>query len=723
MYYSIYMRIFMLVFHVCLLFLCSIIAAVAGAQVLPSQWPTYGGDAGGTRFTDLREITPENLSRLVPAWTFHTGALGKGRPSPEHASFEVTPIIFNGLLYLSSPYDDVYALNPKSGAMVWSFDPKVTRNLSAGLLTSRGVAAWPQAGHVATSTKGACATRIFVATMEAQLIAVDAATGLPCKDFGQEGRVDLTHVVGYTEGAVYFNTSPPTVVNDLVIVGSLIGDNIKVNVASGVVRAFDVHTGALVWSWEPLPWAQSQQLRTGAGNTWSVIAADPANNLVFLPTGAASPDFYGGMRPGDNRDANSVVALEASTGRRVWGFQVVHHDLWDYDVAAEPLLFMFRGKIPAVAITTKQGLVFVLNRLTGEPLYPVEERPVPASDVPGEETWPTQPFQRIDSLTPLTIGSADRLGDSPQDDRECRDLLAGLRYDGMYTPPSLRGSALFPANLGGVNWGSAAFDPNSGILYANTNRYAFSVRLIPRHISWSRRLLERGEHGNQRLLFALADRRILRYGLFFVAVIALFLLLASMRRSFLPRSANAVCLLVLIAVIGLWADMYAKRSDVLKHRVGAKIQSAEHFGIEAGPQQGTPYAMLREPLVAPTSGNPCVAPPWGAVVALNLNTGKSVWQVPLGTVKAGEHTGTTNLGGDLVTAAGLLFTAASRQPLLRAFRSTTGEELWQADIGVPAQATPMSYSVDGHQYVVIAAGGHGMFGTATSDAVIAFALR
>ena len=672
-------------------------------------WPTYGGDSGGMRYTGSTQITSKNLEKLQPAWTFHTNSLIPGRPGAKSASFEATPILFNNLLYISSPFDEVFAVDPQTGNQRWKFDPQIHRNLDAGILTSRGVASWASA----KPATGICVTRIFLATMDTRLIALDAVSGQRCTDFGEQGEIDLTRDVFFRSDAPYYNSSPPTVIGDVVVVGSGIVDNTAVDLESGLVRAFDVRSGKQVWSWEPLPWARTQKIRTGAGNTWSVIAADPEHNLVFLPTGAASPDFYGATRPGDDRDANSVVALEASTGRRVWGFQVVHHDLWDYDVAAEPLLFTFHGSdgsldIPAIAITTKQGLIFVLNRLTGDPLYPVHERPVPHSDMPGEVASPTQPFQDLPSLSPTSIPADAMLGADAQDNQECRALFSNLLYEGIYTPPSERGTLVFPGNLGGVNWGSAAIDPATGILYANTNRYAFSLRLSPRP-TWRRKLEKRLLHD------ASFDMRI------GALLLILILLLMGMRRH---RSLNpgilslAGVLLVTIALLG--QRSYFQRHPSL---ADSTLHSTQHFGYEFGSQIGTPYVVERQQIIAPTSKHPCTPLPWGAVSAVNLNTGKAVWQAPLGTSIPGQHTGTVNLGGDLVTSTGLVFTAASEEPVLRAFDAASGEELWKGAIPAPAQATPMSYTLNGKQYIVIAAGGHGLFGTRTADSLVAFALQ
>jgi len=670
-----------------------------------AQWPTYGGDPGGQRYTASSQITKANVAQLTTAWTFHTGSIAKNRPGTRNSSFEATPILFHDLLYLTSPYDEIFAVDPTTGIQHWTYDPKLTR-IFEGILTSRGVAAWSSS----SPTSGACAARIFVATMDARLIAVDAGTGLPCANFGNGGSIDLSRNINLRADTAFYNSSPPTVIGNVIIVGSGIADNQRVDAEPGVVRAFDCVTGRQVWSWDPIPWANSQKLPTGAANAWGVFAADIEHGLVYIPTGSASPDFYGGMRPGDNRDANSVVALEAATGKRVWAFQVVHHDLWDYDIAAEPLLFTFRGTTPAIAITTKQGLLFVLNRLTGEPLYPITERPVPKSDVPGEPASPTQPFQDIASLSPLTIAPDTKLGATPQDDIECRKIFSTLRYEGIYTPPSLRGTLIFPGTLGGVNWGSAAIDPATGILYANTNHYPFDITLAIRKVPIKNPIL--------RYASTLPVRPGALTAICTLTVVILLLILAMLlRRSFWPGPGTViVCASFLF--IGSVVSLYFH----FRH-VPPPEPVVAHFGRDYGNQFGTPYTALRNHLIAPTSKHPCAAMPWGTVSAVNLNTGKAVWQAPLGTLVPGQPTGTVNLGGDIITAGGLLFTAASEEPYLRAFDTTSGEELWKGALPVPAQATPMSYTIKGRQYVVIAAGGHGMFGTPLSDALVAYALK
>ncbi len=301
-------------------------------------WPAYGGDAGGQRYSAAGQITRVNVSGLHAVWTYHTHALDSGRPGTKSAAFEATPVLFEGTLYLTTPFDRVIALDAATGAERWSYDPRLpARALEEGqLITSRGVAVWQgPAGAEAVP----CRDRILLGTLTGMLLALDARTGEACREFGKDGRVDLKKGVAYVAGDGFAVTSAPTVVGDVVVVGSSISDNYKVDVAMGSVRGYDVRTGRQLWSWDPIPWAQRQTVRTGAANAWSTISADPELGLVYVPTGSASVDYYGGTRPGDGRDADSVVALEAKTGRRVWGFQTVHHDLWDYDVAAEPLLF------------------------------------------------------------------------------------------------------------------------------------------------------------------------------------------------------------------------------------------------------------------------------------------------------------------------------------------------------------------------------------------------
>ena len=621
-----------------LLFLfLTLLVSTARAQTKPDAgWPTYSNDPGGTRYSPASQIDRNNVTQLKVAWTFHTGALPHDPELDKKAAFEATPILVDGKLFLSTPYDHVFALDPETGTKLWEFDPKLELPYGSSEVTSRGVSAWRDPSGKAGS---ACRLRIFIGTLDARLIALDGATGKPCADFGSDGEVDLTTGVKLRDPGDYQVTSAPAIVKDLVITGSSIGDNRAVTLERGIVRAFDVRRGKLRWSWDPIPWAMNTSPRTGAGNAWSTISVDAGRDLVFVPTGSASPDYFGGIRKGDNKWANSVVALRASTGEFVWGFQVVHHDLWDYDVASQPALFAWKDGTPAIAITTKMGRVFVLNRLTGAPLLPVEERPVPKSDIAGEESWPTQPASTI-SLVPETFSPDDAWGKDAQERQWCADKIKATRFGDIYTPPSLQGTLVFPSNVGGVNWGSAAYDPQRHLLFADTNRLPIFVKLIPRD--------------------DLAE-----------------------------------------------AHKNASESDRLHG--------------EFARQTGAPYAMFRTPLLSP-NGIPCNAPPWGTVAAVDLFTGRKVWDVPLGSFMPGMNTGTITLGGPMATAGGLVFTAATMDNYIRAFDVETGKELWKYELPAAGQATPMTYTLHGKQYVVIAAGGHGKLGTKQGDAVVAFTL-
>jgi quinoprotein glucose dehydrogenase len=457
-----------------------------------AEWGAYGGDAGGTRYSPLTQIDRENVRHLGVAWTYRTGDVSDGTRTQRKTSFQATPIMVDGTLYLSTPFGRVIALDPETGRERWTFDPKLDLWVPYGDdLISRGVSTWVD---VAAPAGARCRRRILLVTNDARLIALDAATGTPCGGFGRDGQVDLGRDVGFAYPGEYHVTSPPAVVRDMIVVGSAISDNVRVDAPRGIVRAYDARTGALRWGWDPIPrddrdparqtWQGDGASRTGAGNAWSIISADAERDLVLVPTGSASPDFYGGERKGQNLYTNAVVALRASTGEVQWHFQVVHHDLWDYDVPSQPALVTMRrdgAVLPAVAQATKMGHLFFLHRDTGAPLFPVEERPVPRSTVPGEEAWPTQPFPTAPHpLLPRTLSAADAWGLTFWDRGRCRQRMARLRSDGIFTPPSVEGTIVFPGSAGGANWGSVAFDPGREVVIVNTSRFAHVVTLIPR---------------------------------------------------------------------------------------------------------------------------------------------------------------------------------------------------------------------------------------------------
>jgi quinoprotein glucose dehydrogenase len=560
------------------------------------------------------------------------------------SKFEATPILADGRLYLSTPWNRIIALDPVSGEEIWRHDPHIETDLSrAEGFISRGVSYWEDS----RSPDSPCGRRIFMGTVDAELLSLDAATGTPCRDFGRDGAVALDVGVGEVQAGQYGVTSPPAIVGDVVVVGSSVGDNRRVDLERGTVRGYDARTGELIWDFDPIPrdashsawdaWTADGAAKTGAANTWAPIAADVANDMVFVPTGSAAPDFYGGERPGSNLYANSVVALKASTGEVIWHFQVVHHDLWDYDVASQPSLIDVPkdgSTIAAVAVATKMGFVYLLDRTTGEPIYPVEERPVPESDVPGEVTSPTQPFPTfIEPLHPLTFTEADVWGATPEALDQCMAQFRNFRSDGIFTPPSVQGTLMYPGNGGGINWGGTGWDPERDLLVVNMQRTPFWVRLMPR-----------------------------------------------------PE------------------------------------------GETWGSQLGTPYSMIRAPFLTP-DGVPCYRPPWGTLAAVDLRSGRIAWEIPFGyppgSVGLGENLedlGSPNIGGPVVTAGGIFFIAATMDSHFRAYDTETGAELWAAELPAGGQATPMTYELDGKQYVVIAAGGHPNYGGHFGDYVVAYAL-
>ena len=458
-----------------------------------AEWPAYGGDAGGLRFSPLNQIKRENVDRLELAWVHHHGDVSDGSGETTRTSFNATPIVVGGTLYFCTGMNRVIALDPETGRERWSFDPELRLRRLRGPypLVCRGVAHWadPEAPPGV-----ACAERIFTGTVDSELVALDAHTGRPCEDFGRAGRVDLRTGIGPAPPWEYYVTSPPLPVRDVVVVGALVADNLRTDAPAGVVRGFDARTGRLRWAWDPVPpgWTPpapaegGAQYAAGTPNAWSILSGDAERDLVFVPTGNASPDCFAASRRGLDHHASSVVALRASTGELVWRFQTVHHDVWDYDVPAQPTLFDFSvedsdERIPALAQATKMGHVFLLDRETGEPLFPVEERPVPATDVPGEVLSPTQPFPTHPKpLHPARLAPEDAWGFTPWDRRACSQRISGLRSDGIFTPPSLGGSIQYPGPAGGANWGGVAIDPNAQVLYVNQMRIPSIVQLVPR---------------------------------------------------------------------------------------------------------------------------------------------------------------------------------------------------------------------------------------------------
>jgi quinoprotein glucose dehydrogenase len=452
----------------------------------PEGWPTWGGDPGGSRYSRLDEITPENVTDLEVAWSFRTGDFDP--TGTVRTSFQATPVLHEGTLFLCTPFDRVFALDAESGAQRWVFDPGVDRARWRHY-TCRGVALHEDPSRAASP---ACRLRVFLGTVDARLVAIDGASGERCSDFGANGEVDLLRGLGDVAPGEVKAYTTPTVIGDVVAIGTLVSDNKRADAPGGVVRGYDVATGALRWAFDPVPpgtpplppGPDGPRFHRGTPNAWGVFSADPARDLLFVPTGNPSNDFYRGGRGDIDHYGSSVLALRGATGELAWHFQTVHHDLWDYDVGSQPSAIevpVNGRRRAAIAQPTKVGHVFLLDRETGAPLFPVEERPAPASDVPDERAAPTQPFPtRPAPLHGERVGEADLFGLTPIDRADCRERLAALRNEGPFTPPSLRGSLQYPGVAGGMNWGSAAWDPGRDRLVLLQTRTAMVQRLIPR---------------------------------------------------------------------------------------------------------------------------------------------------------------------------------------------------------------------------------------------------
>ncbi len=628
-----------------LITLCACARTSAPVAAAPDvDWPFYGGDAGGQRYSTAAQITPANVRDLAVAWTYSTGEMVKHAKDIERSAFETTPILAGGRLYLCSQFDAVHAVDPGTGKGLWSYDPKVDPNVRyPNDFNCRGVTYWRDPAAPAGAP---CAERIYVGTVDRRLIGLDAATGKLCAAFGSGGTVDVGAGVNLSRNGQMQITSPPVIVRDTLIVGSSLDDNQRVKEVSGAVRAYDVRTGAPRWTYDPLG-EQRINFTAGAANVWAPMSADEARGLVFLPTSSASPDFYGAARPGNGANANSVVALDAATGRLAWSFQTTHHDVWDYDVPAQPTLgtVAYGGRMtPAVIQGTKQGLIFTLAADTGAPVIPVEEHRVPQGGAPGEPLSPTQPIPIAPKpLAPSVIDPKDAYGLTPWDRAACRKAIAGARHEGLYTPPSIGGTLIYPFTGGGVNWGGLAFDPRRQVVYVNTSSAIHRVTLIP----------------------------------------------------------------------------------------AAKVRATQQaeMDTEVSAQAGAPYGMKRELLLSPL-GLPCNPPPWGQLHAIDMRTGKVLWEVPLGSTRdlaPGSQMvlgdiGVPNFGAPIVTASGVVFIGAALDNYLRAFDAQTGKPLWRGRLPAGGQATPMTYVWKGRQYVVIAAGGHGKTDTKLGDQIVAYAL-
>ena len=698
-----------------------VLAAICGACDPPARsraddWAVTGAEPGNSRYSSLDQINRGNVQQLRVAWTYHTG----DRPANARTEIQATPIVIDGVLYTTTPTLAVVALRADSGTLVWRFDPFANRERESHV--NRGVVYW---------TDGRDRRILFSAGR--RLYALDATSGQSITAFGDSGAVDLGAGLGREiDDAFLVATSPGVVYKDVLIQGTRVGEG--EGSAPGDVRAYDVRTGEIRWTFHTIPrpgefgydtWPADAWRTAGGANSWPGMAVDVDRGVVYVPTGSATPDFYGGGRIGANLFANTLLALDAQTGRRLWHFQTVHHDLWDRDLPAAPnLITVTRDgrRVDAVAQIAKSGFVFLFDRQSGASLFPIEERRVPPSDLPGERAWPTQPFPVAPApFARQRMSEADLADLSPNAHAAALRRFRGLRADGLYAPPSREGTIVLPGFDGGGEWGGAAVDPESGVLYVNASDVPWIAALRE-----SAKLPPPGSPPRMgSVVYAAAcatchgvDRRGNDRAPSLVGVAAR--LTGEQVQQVLERGRG-----FMPSFAGLPEDekaaIIAYLSGRSYHPTATKPLSPSRSQRPTSPYEFVGYERWRD-----STGLPAVTPPWGTLTAIDLNSGEHRWRIPLGehpalAASGGSTTGTEQYGGPIVTAGGLVFIAATQDAKFRAFDKANGKLLWETTLPAAGYATPSTFSVRGKQYVVIAAGG-GKLGTKSDDAYVAFAL-
>jgi quinoprotein glucose dehydrogenase len=699
--------------------LLTFIMSLAG-QAADRNWRVYLGDAGSTHYSSLKQINTGNVRLLEPAWTYHSGDAREDNFS----QIQCNPLIIDGTLYGTTPQLKLVCLDAATGRERWRFDPFAGNKGNVPLGVNRGVVYWAEGNE-----------RRVLYSADHFLYAIDAQTGKPIEGFGAHGSINIKEGLGRDVSKLYVvSTTPGAVYKSLLFMPLRVGEG-PAPAAPGHLRAYDIRTGKIVWTFHILPypgeegydtWPPDAWTYVGGANCWAGMSVDVRRGMVFVPTGSAAFDFWGGNRIGQDLFANCLLALDANTGKRLWHFQVVHHDLWDRDLPAPPTLVTVRHEgrqIDAISQTTKSGHVFLFNRDTGEPLFPIEERAVPRSDLQGEATWPTQPFP----LKPLPFArqlfSFNEVTDiSPESRQTILDRFAKVRSHVPFSPPSTQGTIIFPGFDGGGEWGGAAVDP-SGVLYVNGNEMPWILNMLPMDSDTA------GKRASGQQLFVqicAACHGVDRQG----------------------NKAQNVPTLVdvgkklksdeIIRLLGTGKGVmpsFAFLSDRQREALAGFVLQTNLPSADAHPEAalpgddvlgGVPYSFSGYNRWLDTNGYPAVKPPWGTLNAIDLNTGDYRWRVPLGEVPALiarglPPTGVENYGGPVVTAGGLIFIAATKDEMFRAFDQRSGKILWQAKLLAGGYATPSTYEVAGRQYVVIACGG-GKMGTKSGDAYVAFAL-
>lgn len=632
------------------------------------DWPAYGRTQGGTRYSPLTQINSQNVKNLKEAWVFRTGEIRQDNDAAETTN-EVTPIKIGDNMYLCTTHQRLIALDPATGKEQWAFDPELKADNTYQHLTCRGVsyydanntAQFAKSLEYKKSSSTECPRKVILPVNDGRLIAVNADTGQACRDFGHHGEVDLKKDMPYPFPGGYIPTSPPVVTGTTIIIGGATTDNYSTEEPSGVLRGYDVNTGKLLWVFDTgaenpnaIP-APGQKFVQNSPNAWAPLAYDEKLDIVYIPTGVGTPDIYGGHRTDlDERYANSMLALNASTGKLIWNFQTTHHDLWDMDVPSQPSLMdiQVNGKVlPAIYVLTKTGNVFVLDRRNGQPIVPIIEKPVPqlikhGPETKGERYSATQPFSDFNLAPKAKLTDKDMWGATMFDQLICRINFHQLNYDGIYTPPSENGTLVFPGNLGVFEWGGMSVNQDRQVAVMNPIGLPFVSRLIP-------------------------------------------------------------------------TDPNRKKT-------------AKGAGTEQGiqPMYGVPYGVEIKAFLSPL-GLPCKQPAWGYVAGVDLKTHDVVWKKRIGTIRDSLPNlfqlpplkiGVPGLGGTISTAGNVMFVAGTQDNYIRAYNVSNGEKLWEARLPAGGQATPMTYSINGKQYLVVMAGGHGSFGTKLGDYLVAYAL-
>ncbi|WP_446918006.1 glucose/quinate/shikimate family membrane-bound PQQ-dependent dehydrogenase [Klebsiella pneumoniae] len=631
------------------------------STVADGDWPAYGRNQEGQRFSPLKQINADNVKNLKEAWVFRTGDL-KQPNDPGEITNEVTPIKVGDTLFLCTAHQRLFALDAATGKEKWHFDPQLNADPSFQHVTCRGVSYHEaKADNAPADVVADCPRRIILPVNDGRLFAVNADNGKLCETFANKGILNLQTNMPVTTPGMYEPTSPPIITDKTIVIAGAVTDNFSTREPSGVIRGFDVNTGKLLWAFDPgakdpnaIP-SDEHHFTLNSPNSWAPAAYDAKLDLVYLPMGVTTPDIWGGNRtPEQERYASSIVALNATTGKLAWSYQTVHHDLWDMDMPSQPTLadIEVNGKtVPVIYAPAKTGNIFVLDRRNGELVVPAPEKPVPQGAAKGDYVNKTQPFSDLSFRPKKDLTGADMWGATMFDQLVCRVIFHQLRYEGIFTPPSEQGTLVFPGNLGMFEWGGISVDPNRQVAIANPMALPFVSKLIPRG------------PGN-------------------------------------PMEPP---------------------------------KDAKGSGTESGvqPQYGVPYGVTLNPFLSPF-GLPCKQPAWGYISALDLKTNEVVWKKRIGTpqdslpfpmpVKLPFTMGMPMLGGPISTAGNVLFIGATADNYLRAYNMSNGEKLWEARLPAGGQATPMTYEVNGKQYVVISAGGHGSFGTKMGDYIVAYAL-